>query len=139
MRAVGYPLSNVLGDSVKITRGTIAGIVNTSGHKLFQVDASINPGNSGGPLVNEMGQVMGVASAKLAREDIDGVGFAVPVSEAIKLLRSKGISPPPAAAANAGWPQLAQRVTPAVAMLKVTIGPGGYGLPIGSCSIFRAM
>jgi len=129
VRAVGYPLSTVLGDSVKITRGTLAGIVNTDGRKLFQVDASINPGNSGGPLVNEMGHVVGVASAKLAGEDVDGVGFAVPANEVLTLLRSKGITP---ASASGGekldGPNLARRVTPAVAMLKVTIGPGGYGL-----------
>lgn len=128
VRAVGYPLSNLLGESVKITRGTIAGVVNTSGHKLFQVDASINPGNSGGPMVNEMGQVVGVASAKLAREDIDGVGFAVPASDVLALLRSKGISLAAAAPAQKlDGPSLARRVTPAVAMIKVTIGPGGYG------------
>ncbi|HQU42098.1 MAG TPA: trypsin-like peptidase domain-containing protein [Pirellulales bacterium] len=129
VRAVGFPLSNVLGDSVKITRGTLAGIVNTDGRKLFQVDASINPGNSGGPLVNEMGHVVGVASAKLAGEAVDGVGIAVPANEVLTLLRSKGITP---ASASGGekldGPNLARRVTPAVAMLKVTIGPGGYGL-----------
>ncbi len=129
VRAVGYPLSTVLGESVKITRGTVAGVVNTEGRKLFQVDASINPGNSGGPLVNEMGHVVGVASAKLAGEDIDGVGFAVPTNEVLNLLRTKGIAP---AVATGGerldGPSLARRVTPAVVMLKVTIGPGGYGL-----------
>lgn len=128
VRAVGFPLSNVLGESVKITRGTIAGVVNTSGRKLFQVDASINPGNSGGPLVNEMGQVVGVASAKLTGEDIDGVGFAVPASEVLTLLRSKGISPAPGGAAQRlDGTELARAVTPAVAMLKVTTGPAGFG------------
>ena len=128
VRAVGYPLSNLLGESVKITRGSIAGIVNTSGQKLFQVDGSINPGNSGGPLVNEMGQVVGVASAKLARDDVDGVGFAVPASDVLALLRTKGISlstAPPAQRLDG--PTLARLVTPAVAMIKVTVGPGGYG------------
>lgn len=129
VRAVGYPLSTVLGDSVKITRGTVAGVVNTEGRKLFQVDASINPGNSGGPLVNEMGQVVGVASAKLAGEDIDGVGFAVPASEVLNLLRTKGITPTTALGGERlDGPSLARRVTPAVVMLKVTVGPGGYGL-----------
>ncbi|HWB08768.1 MAG TPA: trypsin-like peptidase domain-containing protein [Pirellulales bacterium] len=128
VRAVGYPLSDVLGESVKITRGTIAGIVNTSGRKLFQVDASINPGNSGGPVVNEMGQVIGVASAKLAGDDVDGVGFVVPANEVLNLLRSKGISvASTGASARLDGPALARQVTPAVAMLKITIGPGGYG------------
>ncbi|HUY90885.1 MAG TPA: SUMF1/EgtB/PvdO family nonheme iron enzyme [Pirellulales bacterium] len=128
VRAVGFPLSNVLGESVKITRGTIAGVVNTSGRKLFQVDASINPGNSGGPLVNELGQVVGVASAKLTGEDIDGVGFAVPASEVLTLLRSKGISPAAGGSAQQlSGTELARIVTPAVAMIKVTTGPAGFG------------
>gem|GEM_PF-3326608 len=128
VRAVGFPLSNVLGESVKITRGTIAGVVNTSGRKLFQVDASINPGNSGGPLVNEMGQVVGVASAKLTGEDIDGVGFAVPASDVLTLLRSKGITPASGGAAQRlDGAELARAVTPAVALLKVTTGPSGFG------------
>jgi S1-C subfamily serine protease len=128
VRAVGYPLSNVLGESVKVTRGTIAGIVNTSGRRLFQVDASINPGNSGGPVVNEMGQVIGVASAKLAGDDVDGVGFVVPANEVLNLLRNKGISVAPAGSASKlDGPALARQVTPAVAMLKITVGPGGYG------------
>jgi S1-C subfamily serine protease len=128
VRAVGFPLSNVLGESVKITRGTIAGVVNTSGRKLFQVDASINPGNSGGPLVNEMGQVVGVASAKLTGEDIDGVGFAVPATEVLTLLRSKGITPASGGAAQRlDGAELARAVTPAVAMIKVTTGPAGFG------------
>lgn len=64
----------------------------------------------------------------MAREDIDGVGFAVPASDVLALLRGKGISLAPAwPAAKLDGPALARRVTPAVAMIKVTVGPGGYG------------
>lgn len=128
VRAVGFPLSNVLGESVKITRGSIAGFVDSAGRKLFQVDASINPGNSGGPIVNEMGQVVGVASSKLAGEDVDGVGLVVPSNEVQSLLRTKSIGFQAAQpATRLEGPELARRVTPAVALLKVNVGPGGYG------------
>ena len=58
--AVGYPLSSVLGDNIKTTRGTLSGINKKSGHKVFQVDAAINPGNSGGPLFTASGGVLGI-------------------------------------------------------------------------------
>lgn len=47
--------------------------------KVIQVDASINPGNSGGPLLNINGEVIGVVSLKLVDDDIEGMGFAIPI------------------------------------------------------------
>ena len=128
VRVVGYPLSDVLGSSIKVTSGSIAGIVEHEGQRLLQVDASINPGNSGGPVVNNRGEVVGVASAKLVGMEVSNVGFAVPVEEARRLLEKKGIS---IAAVEAGeslaGPELAKRVTPSVGLVTVTIGPGGVG------------
>ncbi|MCR4564088.1 MAG: trypsin-like peptidase domain-containing protein [Clostridiales bacterium] len=49
----------------------------------IQHDAAINPGNSGGALVNELGQVIGINSSKIAAEEYEGMGFAVP-SETVK-------------------------------------------------------
>src|SRR5262249_46239517 len=66
VRALGFPLSDVLGNDLKATRGTISGISKADGRKRLQIDAPINPGNSGGPLVTEGGEVIGVNSAKLA-------------------------------------------------------------------------
>lgn len=49
--------------------------------KVLQTDAAINPGNSGGPLVNSNGEVIGVNSLKLAKEEIEGMGFAIPIED----------------------------------------------------------
>ena len=49
--------------------------------KYIQTDAAINPGNSGGPAVNNFGQVIGVASAKIASEQYEGMGFCIPSAQ----------------------------------------------------------
>lgn len=59
-----------------------------NGMTYIQTDAAINPGNSGGALVNSYGQVIGINSSKLVAEDFEGMGFAIPVSRAEKILNS---------------------------------------------------
>ena len=54
--------------------------------KLLQTDAAINPGNSGGALVNMKGEVIGINSAKFASSDVEGMGFAIPISSASSIL-----------------------------------------------------
>ncbi len=126
--AVGYPLSDVLGETVKVTQGTVAGIFEREGIKLFQIDASINPGNSGGPLVNQRGEVVGIASAKLTGSEISNVGFAVPVNDAKRLLRAQGVAfQPGGAEEELAGPELARRVSPSVALLSVKGSLGGAG------------
>ncbi len=51
--------------------------------KVIQTDTSINPGNSGGPLLNINGEVIGICSLKLEKEDLEGMGFAIPIEYAI--------------------------------------------------------
>ena len=70
VRIAGYPLTDVLGRSIKITQGSIAGIIERTEGRLFQVDGSVNPGNSGGPVINDRGHVIGVT----------GIGFRVSTS-----------------------------------------------------------
>nr|MCR5623986.1 trypsin-like peptidase domain-containing protein [Lachnospiraceae bacterium] len=55
--------------------------------KLLQTDAAINPGNSGGALVNSKGEVIGINSAKYASEEVEGMGFAIPISTALPIIQ----------------------------------------------------
>lgn len=54
--------------------------------KLIQTDAAINPGNSGGALVNARGQLIGINSSKFASEEVEGMGFAIPISDALPII-----------------------------------------------------
>ena len=76
VQTIGFPLSNVLGSSIKITRGILSGFNGEGSDRILQVDAGINHGNSGGPLINEQGDVIGVVSAVLNPELGSNVGFA---------------------------------------------------------------
>ncbi len=127
VRAIGYPLSDVLGTGVKVTTGTIAGIIQDKQRgQRIQIDASINPGNSGGPVVNGAGQVIGVASAKLSGSSVTSVGFAAPVNQLRDLASTTGLQ---LAVVGRGQelagPEVARRVTPAVAYIKVWGNSGG--------------
>ena len=51
-------------------------------YNLIQTDAAINPGNSGGALVNKYGQVVGINSIKMSQDGVEGIGFAIAISEA---------------------------------------------------------
>lgn len=53
---------------------------------LLQTDAAINPGNSGGALLNPEGEVIGINSAKYSDTAVEGMGFAIPISEAIPII-----------------------------------------------------
>jgi serine protease Do len=84
--AIGNPLGKEFTSTV--TAGVISAInreIVIQGTKLnlLQTDAAINPGNSGGPLVNALGEVIGINTAKYADVSIEGMGFAIPSSLAI--------------------------------------------------------
>ncbi len=91
--ALGYGQSvttgviSALGRSVSTT-DTQTGETQESGAKLIQTDAAINPGNSGGALVNVNGEVIGINSAKLTGESVEGIGYAIPISDVSNLIQN---------------------------------------------------
>lgn len=89
--AIGNPTGMNLAGSV--TQGIVSGLKRlisvtneetneTIEMEAIQVDAAINPGNSGGALINKYGQVVGINSSKLSSTQIEGIGFAIPISTA---------------------------------------------------------
>lgn len=68
IRVVGYP--GVGGDTITLTNGVISGIDNSSSAMFYKVSAKISHGNSGGPVVNEAGELIGIATAGFAA-DVD--------------------------------------------------------------------
>ncbi|MDN5351714.1 MAG: serine protease Do, partial [Clostridiales bacterium] len=75
-------IGNPLGYSNTLTSGVISAVDRTvqddSDIKYIQTDAAINPGNSGGALVNSLGQLIGINTAKIADTEVEGMGFSIP-------------------------------------------------------------
>jgi serine protease Do len=67
------------------TTDSTTGIATTI--NMFQIDAAINQGNSGGPVYNGRGEVIGIASAKYASTGVEGLGFAIPINDAVAIAR----------------------------------------------------
>lgn len=78
-------IGNALGQGQSVTVGYVSALdkaVKIDGveRTLLQVDAAINPGNSGGALLNMQGEVIGINAAKYADTDVEGIGYAIPIS-----------------------------------------------------------
>ena len=89
--AVGNPLGELGGT---VTGGmisalnrsvTIQGSISVNTMSLIQMDASVSPGNSGGGLFNMNGELVGIVNAKSSSSDAEGLGFAIPINDAIKV------------------------------------------------------
>lgn len=85
-------IGNALGYGTSVTVGYISAKdreineEDSASVKLFQTDAAINPGNSGGALVNSRGEVIAINSSKFASDEIEGMGFAIPMATAEPIL-----------------------------------------------------
>lgn len=84
-------IGNSMGYGQSITAGYISALnreIDVEGTKrtLIQTDAAINPGNSGGPLLNIYGEVIGINSAKLSDDSVEGMGYAIPMSIAVPII-----------------------------------------------------
>ena len=79
-------IGNALGYGQSVTSGIVSATERTlDGYEvgtLIQTDAAINPGNSGGALLNSNGEVIGINTAKVATDSVEGMGYAIPISDA---------------------------------------------------------
>ncbi|WP_436004329.1 trypsin-like peptidase domain-containing protein [Rhizobium sp. LjRoot30] len=124
--AIGYPLADLLADSVKITTGNVnalAGLRNDT--RYIQISTPIQPGNSGGPVVDRDGFLLGITSATFSKQAADQIGitaqnvnFAIRASVADLFMQSQNL-PSQSGDRQDGQPtlstaDLADKVTPSV-------------------------
>ena len=89
--AIGFPLSDVLGKELTVTRGIVSSRRHIAGLDWLQTDAAVNPGNSGGPLLHFSGNVIGVTTLKIdlvLGQPVEGIGFALSINDVKEMLPS---------------------------------------------------
>ena len=98
---VGEPaiaIGNALGYGQSVTTGVFSALgrsvsvqdsssgITVVNNNLIQTDAAINPGNSGGALLNIKGEVIGINSVKYAQTEVEGIGYAIPINDAMLII-----------------------------------------------------
>ena len=107
-------IGNALGYGQSVSTGIVSaknrvltsydGSTEGTANGLIQTDAAINPGNSGGALLNMRGELIGINSAKYADTEVEGMGYAIPIDEALPILTALIDGEPVPAAAEAEVP-----------------------------------
>lgn len=88
---LGYPLTQTMGDEIKLTNGIISSRTGFQGDvSLYQMSAPIQPGNSGGPMFNSKGNVVGIVCAH--HKGTENVGYAIKTSYLKNLAESSSLS-----------------------------------------------
>ncbi|MBO6011396.1 MAG: trypsin-like peptidase domain-containing protein, partial [Oscillospiraceae bacterium] len=120
-----YAIGNPLGElTYTFTNGIVSALdreINTESGisiNMFQTNVAINAGNSGGPIINSRGEVVGIASAKYSDTGVEGLGFAIPVDDAMKIAND---------IVTYGF----VRGKPYFGITVATAGSSGYGYPYG--------
>jgi len=99
----GHPFGRDISTTVKVTRGIVSSLTGVANNfSNLQIDASLQPGNSGGPIMNDKGNVIGVAVAKLDLDTIvedygvvpENVNFGVKANVVINIMESENIKLP---------------------------------------------
>ena len=97
--AASIAIGNALGYGQSVTTGVISALNRTvtvsdessgltvTNNNLIQTDAAINPGNSGGALLNAQGEVIGINSAKYSDTAVEGIGYAIPMADALPIIQ----------------------------------------------------
>ena len=88
-----YPVGNPLGElAYSMTSGIVSAtdrVISTDKStkiNMFQIDAAVNKGNSGGPVYNEYGEVLGIVTAKYSDDEVEGIGFAIPINDVLDIV-----------------------------------------------------
>lgn len=88
-------IGNALGYGQSVTTGIVSAVnrsisedTQSSSLGYIQTDAAINPGNSGGALLDMEGKLVGINTAKIASTDVEGIGYAIPISQVLELIEA---------------------------------------------------
>ena len=105
-------IGNALGFGQSVTTGVVSGFerevtfADGTTMNLLQISAAINPGNSGGALLNAKGELIGINNAKYSDEDVEGIGFAIPISSIVDIMEELSLMEPRVPVAEADYPYL---------------------------------
>lgn len=83
-------IGNALGYGQSVTTGVVSALersIDGIEGTLIQTDAAINPGNSGGALLNSNGEVIGINTAKVSQNTVEGMGYAIPITDAMETIQ----------------------------------------------------
>jgi hypothetical protein len=149
VHALGYPLGDVLSDSVKVTSGSVSSLAGAANDdRYLQVSAPVQPGNSGGPLIDDAGFVVGIVTAQLDPElfaGVQNVNFALRAALATAFLSAHRVpfEERAGAAAEHALPDVVEAAAQATVRV-MCIGGGGaprarqpHDAPVARAGPFR--
>ena len=105
-------IGNALGWGQSVTTGVVSAMDREvefeDGTKMYllQTSAAINPGNSGGALLNSKGELIGINNAKYSDTDVEGIGFAIPISSVKEIMNKLSLMQPRVAVSDSEYPYL---------------------------------
>lgn len=118
---MGYPMSQILGDEVKVTDGIISAKSGYEGDiRTYQISAPIQPGNSGGALFDKKGNLVGITNAGV--HNAENIGYAIKTSYLLNLIDNAPIDiaiPQSNSTNDEDLPTLIKKIKPYIAVIKV--------------------
>lgn len=121
--AMGFPLTSLLGDEVKITDGIISSMSGFEGDIVtYQISVPIQPGNSGGPLFDKNGNLVGITNAGIDKSVAENVGYAIKTPYVLNLIDSAPINisvPQETTLPKDNFPELIKKLKPYIVYLKI--------------------
>ena len=129
----GHPFGQDISSSVKVTKGIVSSLTGLENNfSNLQIDAALQPGNSGGPIINDKGNVIGVAVAKLDLDKIveeygvvpENVNFGVKANVVINIMESENIKLPSPNKEVMSTSELGEMITDGTYYLSCLIGDG---------------